>query len=254
MKKSSFFIAFIFLFTSWTYSQIDQMKKKIEDVGVESQGLFTIRFTNGADGAPVAYASIALQGNKTILTDIEGKVRFEKKPDGIYPIKFEKMGFISEDFKLEINAGKIRDNSFVVSPELIKNAFRIVLTWSEKPADLDAHFVEDGGYRVSSKDLEVSPDSLVMLEFESSVGYGPESIIIQNMDSVGKATFVVNDYSHKDDEASVALSKSNARIKVYKHKKLEYAWKPSKKQTGNVWMVFTIKESEIFPTEEVTND
>ncbi len=254
MKKLILFTASIVLFASWTFGQIDQVKKKIEDVGVESQGLLTIRFTNAVEGMPVSYAPISIQGNKTILTDAEGKIRFEKKQDGIYPIKFEKKGFISEDFKLEINAGKIRDNDFIVSPALNKNELRIVLTWNEKPADLDAHFVKDGGYRVSSKDLEVSPDSLVMLEFESNVGYGPESIIIHNMDSVGKATFVVNDYSHKDDKNSTALSKSNARIKVYKYKKLEYSWNPSKKQTGNVWMVFTIKDGQIIPTEEVLNN
>lgn len=254
MKKLILFTASLVLFAGWTFGQIDQMKKKIEDVGAESQGLHTLRFTNGSDGASVAYAAIGIDGSKTRLTDSEGKVRFEKKPDGIYAIKFEKTGFISEDFQIEINSGKIKNNDFIVSPVLPKDAYRIVLTWNEKPADLDAHFVEDGGYRVSSKDLEVSPDSMVMLEFESAVGYGPESIIIQNLDSVSKATFVVSDYSHKEDENSTALSKSNVRIKVYKHKKLEYFWKPADKQTGNVWMVCTIKDGQMIPTEEVTED
>ena len=253
MKRSTILVMFITLFTTLSFSQIDQMRKKIEDVGVESQGLLTLRFTNAADGIPVAYASIAIQGNKSILTDAEGKIRFEKKQDGIYPIKFEKKGFISEDFKLEINAGKIRDNRFIVSPALNKNEFRIVLTWDEKPADLDLHFIKDDVYRVSAKDLKKSPDSLVMLESEMTMGYGPESIILNSIDSIGSATIVVNDYSNKNDENSVALSKSGAMIKIYNDGKLIQAWRPSKKQFGNVWMIFTIKDGQIIPTEEVMN-
>ena len=182
MKTSTLLIAFVLSFSTWSISQIDNIRKKVEDVGAESQGLFTLRFTNAVNGAPVAYATIAIQGNKSILTDDEGKIRFEKKPDGIYPFHFEQGGFISEDFRIEISSGKILDNRYVVSPSLKRNEIRIVLVWDENPADLDAHFVKDDGYRVSGKDLKKSPDSLVEIESESSIGYGPESIIFNNLD------------------------------------------------------------------------
>jgi uncharacterized protein YfaP (DUF2135 family) len=254
MKKLTLLIVFATLFINWSFSQIDQKMKKIEDVGVESQGLHTIRFANASDGAPVAYAKIEIQGNKSILTDAEGKIRFEKKSDGTYPFKFEKKGFISEEFQIKVSSGKIIDNRFVVSTALKKNEYRIVLIWDEKPADLDVHFIKDETYRVSSKDLQKSPDSLVELESESIIGYGPESILIYGMDSIGSAIFVVNDYSNKDMENSIALSKSDARIKIYSDGKLEYTWRPSKKQTGNVWMVFALENGEIIPTEEVHKD
>lgn len=253
MKTSTFLLAFILFFSTWTYSQIDQMRKKIEDVGVEAQGLLTLRFENASDGAPVAYATIAIQGNKSMLTDVEGKIRFDKKPDGTYPFKFEKTGFISEELRVEISSGKIVNNRFVVSETLKKNAFRIALVWDENPADLDMHFIKDEVYRVSSKDLEKSPDSLVVLESETELGYGPESITFYSIDSIGSATFVVIDYSNRDDENSVVLSKSDAMIKIYHDGKLIQTWKPSKKQSGNVWMVFTIKNGQILPTEEVMN-
>lgn len=254
MKKSTILFVLITIFTNWSFSQIDQKMKKMEDAGIEAQGLHTLRFTNASDGSPVAYATIVIQGNKSILTDAEGKIRFEKKTDGTYPIKFKKSGFISEEFQMKVSSGKIIDNRFIVSTALKKNELRIVLVWNEKPADLDAHFIKDEEYRVSSKDLQKSPDSLVIMESESSIGYGPESIIISNIDSIGRATFVVNDFSNKEDENSTALSKSNARLKVYSNGKLDHSWRPSKKQTGNVWMVFSLNEGKIILTEEVLQD
>lgn len=251
MKKTALFIAFILFFSIWTFGQIDQMRKKIEDVGVESQGLFTLRFDNASEGTPVAYATIAIQGNKSMLTDAEGKIRFEKKPDGVYPFKFEKKGFISEEFQIKINSGKIVNNRFIVSSTLKKDEFRIVLFWDDKPADLDLHFIKDEKYRVSSKDLKKSPDSLVVLECETVLGYGPESIYISNMSVIDSTMVVVNDYSNKTDENSVAISKSDAVIKIYSAGKIEGIWKPSKKQKGNVWMGFTIHNGKITPTEEV---
>lgn len=253
MKTTSLLIALIFSFSIYSVGQIDQMIKKVEDVGVEAQGLLTLRFNNASDGAPVAYASIKIDGNKSILTDVEGKIRFEKKPDGIYPFRFEKKGFISEDLQIEISAGKIINNRFIVSSLLKKNEFRIVLVWNEQPADLDMNFIKKEEYKISSKDLGASPDSLVVLEGESDLGYGPESIKIHKLDSLENATFSVIDFSNKDEENSIALMKSNALIKVYCENKLTHFWKPSKKQIGNTWMVFTIQNGQIVPTEEVMN-
>lgn len=254
MKKLTILVLLSALITNWSFSQIDEMMKKMEDAGVNAQGLHTLRFTNASDGAPVAYATIVIQGNKSILTDAEGKIQFEKKPDGTYPIKFKKSGFISEEILMKVSSGKIIDNRFVVSAALKKNELRIVLVWDEKPADLDAHFIKDEVYRVSSKDLQKSPDSLVVLESESSIGYGPESILLNDIDSIGRAMFVVNDYSNKDDENSVVLSKSDARLKVYTTEKLEHSWRPSKKQAGNIWMVFSLIDGKIILTEEVIQD
>ncbi len=251
MKRFTLLFTFVSLFSTWSVSQIDNLIKKVEDVGIESQGLLTLRFANAVNGAPVAYATVTIRGNKSVLTDNEGKIRFEKKPDGIYPFRFEKEGFISEDLKIEINSGRIRDNRYIVSPEFNKNATRVVLVWDEKPADLNVNFIKDEEYRVSGRDLKVSPDSLAELECESENGFGPETVLFKNSDLNGKFTFVVTDYTNKDDENSVALSKSNARVKVYSKGKLQNVWKPSKKQTGNVWMVFTIQNGQIIPTEEV---
>lgn len=251
MKNSNILVAFLFLFTSSSFSQIDQTRKKIEDVGVEAQGLLTLRFENASNGAAVTYANITLQGNKTLLTDAEGKIRFAKKPDGVYPVQFEKKGFISEEFQIRISSGQLMNNRCMVSTALKTNEYRIVLVWDEKPADLDMHFVKEKKYRVSGKDLKKSPDSLAFVECETALGYGPESILIRHMDEIDSTKVVVIDYSNKSDESSLTLSKSNPVIKVYSTGKIEGVWKPSKKQRGNTWMVFNIQNGQIITTEEV---
>jgi len=254
MNNSNLLVAILFLLTNPTFSQIDQTRKKIDDVGAEAQGLLTLRFENASDGSAVPYAKISFQGNKPMLTDAEGKIQFAKKPDGVYPVQFEKKGFISEEFQIKISSGKLINNRCIVSTALKKDEYRIVLFWDEKPADLDMHFVKDEKYRVSDKDLKKSPDSLAILECETALGYGPESIYIRNMDEIDSTSVVVIDYSNKSDENSLALSKSNPVIKVYSEGKVEGVWQPSKKQRGNIWMVFTIKEGKINPTDEVTKN
>lgn len=251
MKNSNLLVALLFLLTNSTFSQIDQTRKKIEDVGAEAQGLLTLRFENASDGAAVPYGKISFQGNKTMLTDAEGKIQFAKKPDGVYTVQFEKKGFVSEEFQVRISSGKLRNNRCIVSTSLKKNEYRIVLVWDEKPADLDLHFVKEKKYRVSDKDLKKSPDSLAILECETALGYGPESILIRHMEEIDSTSVVVINYSNKSDENSSALSKSNPVIKVYKEGKIEGVWKPSKKQSGNIWMVFNIQNGQILTTEEV---
>ncbi len=236
-----------------TIAQIDKMRDQLDDTDAEAQGQFTLRFFNAMDGEPVTDARIAVQDVQTYTTDMEGKVRFEILKDGIYPFKFEKEGYISENNKFEVIAGTIFRNRFTVSPNIEMGSIRIVLDWDKKPKDLDAHFVKEGGYHISYHDMKVSDDGSAQLDRDDQNGFGPETITVKDIDENSEYTFFVKDYSNKNDRSSNALSKSKAMVKIYSEGELANIWQLGEKQKGNAWVVFNIQKGKIVPTDKVKN-
>ena len=253
MKKLTLILTAIIGFTLNTFPQIDKMRDQLNDVEAEEQGLLTLRFFNAVDGQPVPDATIDIQDFKTFITDKEGKIRFHKKPDGVYPFSFKKDGFVTENNKFEIIAQTIFRNRFVVSPVIEMGAIRIVLDWDKKPDDLDAHFIKEGEYHISYRDKIISDDGNARLDRDDRDGYGPETITVKDIDENAEYTFYVKDYSNKDSKNSKALSKSKAMVKIYGDGKLLNIWQLNEKQKGNAWMVFTIQNGIIIPADEVKN-
>ena len=87
MKKLALLILLVIGYTAGSFSQIDKMRDQVEDAGAEAQGQFTLRFINAENGEPVTLATIKIQDFKTFTTDMEGKIRFEKIADGVYPFQ-----------------------------------------------------------------------------------------------------------------------------------------------------------------------
>ncbi len=253
MKRATLFLVLIFGFTIYAFSQIEKMREEMDDADAEAVGLLTLRFINAENGDPVTDATIIIQDFKTFTTDMEGKVRFEIQPDAVYNFSFEKEGFISENNKFEIIAQTIFRNRFAVSPVIEMGAIRIVMDWDKKPADLDAHFVKEGDYHISYREKKASDDGSAKLDRDDRDGYGPETITVKDIDEKVEYTFYVKDYSNKDAKNSKALSKSKAMVKIYGEGKLLNIWQLNEKQKGNAWMVFSIQNGKIVPTDEVKN-
>jgi hypothetical protein len=253
MKKITFLFLMILGCTLSSNSQIDKMRDQLDDAGAEDQGMLTLRFFNAENGDPVADATIAIQDFQTLTTDLEGKVRFAKQPDGIYPFLFEKEGFISENNKFEIVAETIFRNRFTVSPVIAMGAIRIVLDWDKKPDDLDAHFVKEGDYHISYREKLTSTDGKAILDRDDRDGFGPETITVKDIDEKAEYTYYVKDFTNQKSKNSKDLSKSNAMVKIYGEGKLLNIWQLSEKQKGNAWMVFAIQNGKLVPTNEVKN-
>ena len=253
MKKLSFLLMVLLGFSLSSLAQIDKMRDQLDDADAEEQGKLTLRFFNAETGEPVPDATITIQDFQVFTTDLEGKIRFAIQPDGIYPFTFEKEGFISENNKFEIVAQTIFRNRFTVSPVISMGTIRIVLDWDKKPEDLDAHFVKEGDYHISYREKLTSADGKALLDRDDRDGFGPETITVKDIDEKAEYTYFVKDYTNRDTKKSTALSKSNAMVKLYGEGKLLNIWQLSEKQKGNAWMVFSIQNGKLVPTDEVKN-
>lgn len=253
MKRFTLLFAVVFGLGFSSLSQIDKMRDQLDDASAEEEGKLTLRFFNAETGEPVPDATIIIQDFETFTTDMEGKIRFDRQEDSVYPFQFEKEGFISENNKFEIIAGTLFWNRFTVSPVIEMGSIRIVLDWDKKPADLDAHFVKEGDYHISYRDKKATEDGKARLDRDDRDGFGPETITVKDIDEKAEYTFYVKDYSNKGSKNSKQLSKSKAMVKIYGEGKLLNIWQLNEKQKGNAWVVFNIQNGKIVPTDEVKN-
>lgn len=109
--------------------------------------------------------------------------------------------YISTHFNIKIFGGtKLEKQNMSISNSLKKNQMRAVLTWGEKPRDLDAHISFDlssgdsGHVFYNNKSYYLNGVCISKLDVDDRNGYGPETTTIYN-DTTGDYTYYVKNYS-----------------------------------------------------------
>lgn len=205
---------------------------------------FTLRFTDAENDQPVNNATININNLGTFTTNAEGLVRFPVQPDGKYQFSFSKDGYIPADLTFEVVAGMIYFNIYSVSQLMDMGQVRIVLNWSNSPADLDLHLEKVGHYHISYHHKRVADDGSAKLDRDDTDGKGPETITITDVDDNATYNCYVHDFSNRNNPNSKKLSKSKARITVYNDNRLEFIIDvPTDKEEGTRWDVFQLKNS-----------
>lgn len=134
-----------------TYSQDKNLRDRIKDTfqELESNSL-TLGFNDALTGKPIPDAEVVISKLGQFKTDYDGRAVFEiPEQDGIYGVKFTHPKYITSDFEIEIMAGMVPFNRFSVSPLLPIGSLRVILDWSDRPLDLDAHLVKKNDYHIS---------------------------------------------------------------------------------------------------------
>jgi adhesin/invasin len=90
-------------------------------------------------------------------------------------------GRFRSDLKFEVMAGSIFQKRFSISPALDIRFLRVVLDWGAEPLDLDAHFVKDGAYHISYRNMKSLADESAALDRDARNGYGPETITVKEI-------------------------------------------------------------------------
>jgi PKD repeat protein len=124
-------------------------------------------------------------------------------------------GYITYESPVLLNPGQTLSMNISLSPIITDNEFRIVLNWSETPADLDIYLLVPGFEDNASQYVYYSNRGWfnqypwAMLDIDRRQGYGPETITIQQL-IPDKYVFFVHNYSRE-----VELTASAGVVQIY---------------------------------------
>ena len=248
------FILMIVIPVNVSFAQAES--ERADDVfrELESEQL-TLRFFNAVNGEPIPDAKVEIENAGEYQSDFEGKVIFPvPEEDGQYKVTFEKKGFIRSVFSIEIQIGSLIFNRFSISPGLPPGAIRIVLDWSKKPRDLDAHLVKMDSFHISYRNKKVSRDGVARLDRDDTDSYGPETITANRIDNNAVYNYFIHNYSNKNKSSDKNLSNSKASVKFFGgNNELLGVFQSPLNKVGTYWHIFSIIKGQIVPLNEIGN-
>jgi hypothetical protein len=177
------------------------------------------------EGAEVRIVGTPLRAN----TDADGRFRLTDAPAGPASIEVSAPQFSTDQLERELSDSAETDVRVVLSPGLKTGQIRVVLTWGDRPKDLDAHLVGPlpGGKQFQNLDVD------------DTDGDGPETITILGV-LPGRYSYLVHDYTNQGKPTSKALMRSNAQVKLYQGGQT-YRFAIDQSAVGTIWYVCDIE-------------
>ncbi|HAL3549207.1 TPA: tetratricopeptide repeat protein [Escherichia coli] len=133
--------------------------------------------------------------------------------------------------------------TYAISPVMTNlDGMRVVLSWGEKPFDLDSHLIFPGGhiYFDSTEGTDAN------LDVDDTDSYGPETVTISKKHFGESYIYAVQDYSNKGLPNSNYLSASKAKVFVYVGSSLVRSYSVPAGKRGNIWTVFKLNPNGEF--------
>lgn len=133
--------------------------------------------------------------------------------------------------------------TYAISPVMTNlDGMRVVLSWGEKPFDLDSHLIFPGGhiYFDSKEGIDAN------LDVDDTDSYGPETVTISKKHFGESYIYAVQDYSNKGLPNSNYLSASKAKVFVYVGSSLVRSYSVPAGKRGNIWTVFKLNPNGEF--------
>ncbi len=204
-------------------------------------------------------------------TDSQGHFDLADIPAGHYTLVVQKDGYLTNYTNLLID----EDREYIeisLSPQLVAGQnFRIQLSWGATPEDLDSHFVflkngalqyhiywsQQYAYYDQVHNQYVTYDSryhddtlrpVAFLDRDDTTSYGPETVTIYELDTIGVYKYFVHDYTDRHNTSSEALAHSGARVKIFNEEGVQRIFNVPD-EPGVVWKVFEIQNGRIVPCQ-----
>lgn len=198
---------------------------------------------NGVAGVVVASAE----------SNDEGVFFFPDLAAGAYIVSVSNTGYIDGKCAVSLSENtQLTNQDMVLSPVLEEGEFRIVLTWKDKPVDLEAHLTEPNasGCRYHCYYFNKSTPT-ASLDLDDRNGYGPETITIAEK-APGTYRYYVQDFTNRNAN-SRWLTYSGAKVTVYSGSNEPVVFNVPNAY-GNVWHVFDLdgETGEIIPVHNMT--
>ena len=164
--------------------------------------------------AKVNFGGVALMSNKKGKFSVPLGVLQEGQKIKML-VKADK--YISLIKKLEVEAGTIRGKKILLSPKLSPRSVRFVLSWTDKPQDMDIHLVNED-FHISFRNTK-SISGRAKLDRDAMRGFGPETITLQKVNQNSSYALYVDRFSSRgriDKSVEVQVYIDNRLDKVVK--------------------------------------
>ena len=184
---------------------------------------------NGVSGAVVA----------SVESNSEGIFLFSNLAVGDYIVSAAHNGYIENQRSVSLGENvQLINQDIPLSPVLEENEIRIILTWKDRPADLEAHLTapSENGCRYHCYYFNKSIPT-ASLDLDDRNGYGPETITITDKVS-GTYRYYVHDFTNRYSNSRWLYS-SGAEVKVFFGDREPMVFTVPNAY-GNVWHVFDL--------------
>ena len=157
---------------------------------------------------------------------------------GDYTIEVRTEGFETFYNNVSVNSSTPPNQNMVValSPTLLANQIRIILTWGESPSDLNSHLKISNGTTIAYNNKTM--DGL-RLDVDDTTAYGPETITIDNVNNSLVYNYIVYDYSNVS-----TIGVKGCEVNVYTS---SGSYKFIAKKVSRAWEVFNIQNGKVVP-------
>ena len=159
-----------------------------------------------------------LRHKLTLSTDEVGDMSFEATHiqdinDGYLLLAVKKEGYILYVQKLPIYLGSLWIKHFLLSKDLLPDSMRFVLSWADKPQDLDLH-LKASDFHISYRNKR-NITHVAALDRDARSGFGPETITLDKLKRDKSYQVLIYNYSKKPS------FKGKAQLTIYKDNRLD---------------------------------
>jgi hypothetical protein len=192
-------------------------------------------------------------GKKFVSQMVGSKYLFPGLAAGKYEFSISGTGFIGFKVVREVTKVSALLNGnwdWTLSPSLLINQWRFVLTWGASPKDLDSTVIIRKPGKRSEKIYyrhRKSNSKLITLDVDNTIGFGPETITLSNqLDEATKIGYYVHNYSR-----TPSITVSNAKVVVYNYDHEVISFAVPKTGNGLYWHVFNFTLNGLVETVDV---
>lgn len=193
----------------WTSNELS----KFSLAEFDDKAIFSIK--DAVTCEPISNAEFYI-GSTAFKADPDGLVTVSLPPedmDRTLPITLKKNGYIESKESMMVYGGSYWNNMFLMSKSLPINSARFVLSWGDKPKDLDLH-LKANNYHISFRKTKNIANT-VKLDRDTMKGYGPETITLDRLDKNDTYKVLVNLFSKK------GMMNNKTQVRIYLDNKLD---------------------------------
>ncbi len=210
------------------------------------------------NGAFICSSVPCTAGYPFTFSDVNGQYLLSGVPSGVGSMSASLDGYVTVQQTVLVKPGDQVTVNFALSKEITQEGvLRIVLTWNEKPDDLDAMLwtpVPEYPKVWYADRGNCAGIPYACLETDDKTGYGPETITISQIQS-GNYAFGVHNPNYTIFPDILPLTQSGAMVRVYDLTGVVDEFSVPKSGQGDLWYVFNIDgdTGEIIPVNCLTD-